>query len=767
MTSPAPTKPGIMAALSGGRITRALLFVTVLAALLGLFILGDLSGLVDVAPGQRSPRTVISNIDFDFEDQTATAAAREEAAATVPTVWRSNLDGIANSWRRISRLLDRLNLKTVEDAVERWNESSRYALTVEEARPLAAFAVKRSNVEAAHRLLDSIVNATIIADRAEVEAVLGDQHNQMAVEPGERTVHVEDVLTPADALQLFESQLLTAVPVAGSCRAAWRQLAADALQFNVRFDRDETQRRKAAARESVQPKRRVISHGQTIVYQGQEVTEQAVDTLRAYKAELNRVQPPEARRMELYGQALLVLVVLLACCGYLWSNHPQTLRDTRQLLLLVLLALLNLAVVKALMIFCSRTVLVPFAVAQFAIPMAVSPLLVGVLLQPSLGVFMTVFVSVFTAILAGNSFPMLITGLVSGFAGVYFTQQMRRRSRLIRAGVAITIAELLCIGSLAAMTQTHISSDTVLGQALAGLVNGVFTVFLASGLLPICEHLFSVTTDIRLLELSDLNHPLLKKLCLTAPGTYHHSLVVANLSESAAEAIDANPVLARVCAYYHDIGKVNQPEFFSENQTPGTNAHDRLAPTESFHIIAEHVRLGEEMARKHHLNPPIIDVIREHHGTTLVYSIFHKARQLAKEATEVVRPFSANQIAPAVTAPREEDFRYAGPKPQTRESAIISLADAVESAARSLRNPTPESVRALVKEIIVRRLQDGQLDQSDLTLHQLHIVAERFTSTLCNMLHTRVAYPKDESAAPANQPQQSPAPPADQQGKIA
>ncbi len=751
--------------LNRSRFVRVLLFAATFLALMGLFVLGDLSGLVDLSAGQRSPRTVISNIDFDFQDTTATAAERDRAAAAVPPVWQLNLENFENSWRRITLLAERLAAGRAQEALDRWNESSLYKLSSDEAAAFARFVYYRDRLPKAERLLRAVAGAGIAPGRPEVEFTLSGENKQIIIAPAEQAADAASLRTMAEAVQVFEIQLVALLPDARPALVAWRQLAADALQGNLRFDREKTKLRQDARRKEVQPVLLHIALGQAIVFQGQEVTGQSLELLRAYNTEITHLRPPEARRIELYGRALLMLVALLASCGYLWSNHPTTFHDTRQLLLLAILAVMNLALVKGMMVLCSRTGLVSFAVAQFAIPTALAPLLAGVLLLPSLGVFMAVFVSVFTALMASDSFPLLITGMVSGFVGVYFTQHMRRRSQLVRAGAAVAVAELLCIGSLAAMT--HVPADTVMSQAAAGLLNGLLTIFLASGLLPVCEFVFHITTDIRLLEFSDLNHPLLKKLCFTAPGTYHHSLVVANLAERAAEAVGANPLLARVCAYYHDIGKTSQPHYFAENQTPGENPHDRLSPAASFQILLEHVRLGKELAMKYRLSQPIVDAIAQHHGTTLATSFYHKARKAAQDAATVVRPLNAGQSAPK--PPLESDFRYNHPKPDSRESAIISLADAVESAARSLPNAAPKKVRAMVEQIITGRFEDGQLDECSLTIHELRVITDHFTQTLLNMLHTRIAYPQDETpaSAAADQPQQPPASSADPQSKVA
>jgi putative nucleotidyltransferase with HDIG domain len=265
------------------------------------------------------------------------------------------------------------------------------------------------------------------------------------------------------------------------------------------------------------------------------------------------------------------------------------------------------------------------------------------------------------------------------------------------------------------------------------------------GALPILEHLFQITTDISWLEGSDLNHPLLRRMTIEAPGTYHHSLVVANLAEAAGEAIGANATLCRVCSYFHDVGKLVKPEYFTENMNFERNPHDDLAPTMSALIIIAHVKEGVDLALKHKLNQQIIDVIQEHHGTSLVFYFYKRALQQHEDARAGGKIMKMREDD--IPEVREESFRYGGPKPQTKESAIISLADMVESASRSLEKPTPQKIEQLVTELIAQRISDRQLDECDLTLGELRIIAERFRFTLMTMLHTRIAYPKPDSKA--------------------
>jgi putative nucleotidyltransferase with HDIG domain len=280
-------------------------------------------------------------------------------------------------------------------------------------------------------------------------------------------------------------------------------------------------------------------------------------------------------------------------------------------------------------------------------------------------------------------------------------------------------------------------------QSGLAIGNGIVTATIVGGILPILESLFRITTDISWLEASDLNHPLLRRMTIEAPGTYHHSLVVANLAEAAAEAIGANGTLCRVCSYFHDVGKLVKPEYFTENMNYERNPHDDLAPTMSALIIIAHVKEGVDLALKHNLSRRIIDIIQEHHGTSLVYYFYKRALQQQEDARAGGKIMKMREDdIPEVS---EENFRYAGPKPQTKESAIISLADMVESASRSLEKPTPQKIEQLVTDLIAQRVADRQLDECDLTLAELNTISERFRFTLMTMLHTRIAYPKHDT----------------------
>src|SRR5213595_490277 len=427
---------------------------------------------------------------------------------------------------------------------------------------------------------------------------------------------------------------------------------------------------------------------------------------------------------------VIALLFFLIALMMLWINQPRTFSQNSRILLVFGVMLVQLALTKFIYVLCSSGVLrLQTDMTELLTPFALAPLLLSVLLGRNHGLYAAVFVSLWSSVLFGKiDAPLLVTGMISGFTAVYLTLQVRRRSKLVRAGLGVGVAIWILsltfgfIGPINLFPPTANDWPMIGLQSAFAIGNGIVTATIVGGVIPMFEPLFQITTDISWLEASDLNHPLLRRMTIEAPGTYHHSLVVANLAEAAAEAIGANATLCRVCAYFHDVGKLVKPDYFTENMSFERNPHEDLAPTMSALIIIAHVKEGVDLALKHKLNQRIIDIIQEHHGTSLVYYFYKRAQEM-----------------------HEESFRYSGPKPQTKESAIVSLADAVESASRSLEKPTPAKIEQLVNDIIDQRISDHQLDECDLTLRDVRVIAERFRFTLMTMLHSRIAYPKQET----------------------
>jgi putative nucleotidyltransferase with HDIG domain len=449
---------------------------------------------------------------------------------------------------------------------------------------------------------------------------------------------------------------------------------------------------------------------------------------------------------------VIALLILATAITQLWINQPKTFAQNSRILLVFGLIFVQLAVTKLVLVLCNSgnyRILTP-QMGGLITPYAFAAMVLSVLLGRHHGLFGAVFASIWSSVLFGPiDAPLLVTSLISGFTAVSLTLQVRRRSKLIRAGLGVGLAIwalALTFGWIGPINLFSVTGNDwrMIGlQSAYAIGNGIITAMIVGGALPILEHLFQVTTDISWLEAADLNHPLLRRMTIEAPGTYHHSLVVANLAEAAAEAIGANATLCRVCAYFHDVGKLVKPDYFTENMNFERNPHDDLAPTMSALIIIAHVKEGVDLALKHKLNHRIIDIIQEHHGTSLVYYFYQRALQQQADARAGGKIM--NMRAEDIPDVREESFRYSGPKPQTKESAIVSLADIVESASRSLEKPTPQKIEQLVNELIEERIADGQLDECDLTLGDLRVIAERFRFTLMTMLHSRIAYPKPES----------------------
>jgi len=357
----------------------------------------------------------------------------------------------------------------------------------------------------------------------------------------------------------------------------------------------------------------------------------------------------------------------------------------------------------------------------FCIPVCGVSLLVTVLFNDlQLSFLMTVLSGIFAGIIAGGSLALAVLFITGGLFAAVLVYKTRRRSRIITSGLIAGLIQVICLFIIDKFKFYSFTRYNYL------MLNNLFSSIFVVGALPIFEYLFKVVTNISLLELTDFNHPLLKRMVLEAPGTYHHSLIVGNLSEAAAEAVGANPLLARVGAYYHDIGKIDKSEYFSENQLPETSKHEALAPSMSKMIIMNHVKEGVELAKRYKLNPVIRDFITQHHGTSLVFYFYKKAVEGVKTSEDV----------------EEDVFRYPGPKPQTKEAAIVLLADSVEAATRSLTEPIPTKIDEVVHKIINNKFIDGQLDECDLTLKDLEKIADVFIHILGGIYHARIAYPE-------------------------
>jgi hypothetical protein len=367
------------------------------------------------------------------------------------------------------------------------------------------------------------------------------------------------------------------------------------------------------------------------------------------------------------------------------------------------------------------------------IPSAIAPMLITILIRRNAGLFVAFLFSLLNTFFFGASFEVFLSSLLCGYSAVYFSHQIRKRTDILFSCFIVSAIGLSCSLLLKGLVGTNTENILTLISYAIGF--GLFNSFVVTSLLPIFEWMFERTTNISLLELSDLNHPLLREMSMEAAGTYQHSMMVGNLAEAAAEAIGANPLLARVMAYYHDIGKLTKSEYFIENYNRlEFDPHVYLTPSMSALVIISHVKDGTDLAQKHNLPQPIVDAIQQHHGTSLVYFFYMRAKKLLKEDPNSKPDAEAD----------EQSFRYPGPIPQTKEIAIISLADIIESSSRTLKKPTPQSIEKHIHEIVDKKVQEGHLNDSQLTFNDLKKIKDRFAIVLKTMLHARIEYPKDE-----------------------
>ncbi|MBM3243916.1 MAG: HDIG domain-containing protein [Candidatus Omnitrophica bacterium] len=379
--------------------------------------------------------------------------------------------------------------------------------------------------------------------------------------------------------------------------------------------------------------------------------------------------------------------------------------------------LINISLV-FLIIFTAGYLILRNNLALYLIPFSLGAMLL-VLLFSSLELSMAISLAAAISLssISKPSSQLIILFMISSILSATLIRGARKRNTIIQAGIITGLFQ-------AAVFILTRNNEASLSQATYFLVNGLICSIIVLGVLPIFEYLFGAITNISLLELADSHHPLLERLIQEAPGTYHHSLIVGNLSESASKAIGANALLSRVGAYYHDIGKLQKPGYFSENQNGNSNKHDDLSPEMSKLVIMKHVREGVDLAKEYKLNPALIDFIEQHHGKSLVYYFYLRALENPKEDQQV----------------EEEGYRYPGPKPKSKETAIVLLADSVEAAVRSLKEPNPQAIEGLVHKVINNKFIDGQLDECDLKLKDLEKISAVFIKLLCGIYHSRESY---------------------------
>ncbi|HET6381029.1 MAG TPA: HDIG domain-containing protein [candidate division Zixibacteria bacterium] len=680
---------------------RAVLVALALAAALwAVLTVNVTTGQVNLQVGDVAPEDIRAPFAKSFVSESETEERREEAAAAVPDVYvpiaprpdirEDQLRAFDSRVRIITAVLNRRDSGSLA-ADEVAPELDRVAPELSSAQVEQLAAMPQTTwervAEAGRTVLDDVLAGSIREDRlADVRAMVRS--------------NITNELAPAERELAGDLAALYVVP-------------------NEQYSEEETEAARRAAREAVDPVVISVQQGETIVRTGERIEPLHVETLE--ELGLTREQT-EVSTLAANGLIAALIAVLLV--AFLWRFEPEIWFRNRSLLLFGL-ALVVTAV--ALRLAADRTLWV------YVVPAAATVLLTAILLDGAAGMAMAVTLAVLAGVMNRDALLPATYVLAGGIVSVVAIVGAERLNAFVRAGILLALTNVTVLLAFHLLDQRDVTA--ILQGIMAGGVNAGLSVVLAVGSFAVLGNLFGIMTVFELLELANPSNRLLRRLLLETPGTYHHSVMVGNLAERAAETIGADPLLARVAAYYHDIGKMKNPLAFIENQAGSRNIHDDLTAEVSARIIASHIRDGIDLAYEHGLPVQVIGFIPQHHGTSVMSYFYGKALREVGGREDLVN---------------RDLFRYPGPKPQSREAAILMLADGVEASVRSLDDKDEASIRAMVDRIVDARVEDGQLDDADLTLKNIAQIKEAFVQQLLGMYHSRIKYP--DNVVPIEQP---------------
>lgn len=735
------------------RPVRALAFIAVCVTSAALMT--DFAAAPDVrlAVGEVSTYDVVAPIAYTFRDQDSTQARQSAAEQQVKPVFEADLTAQRRIENRIHQAFDMARRRAAaspgrsghgRDAEQEQLLSDFVAaldlkVTAEELRPFADSGYAQDAEELAIELLGVAMRRHIIDDRSDlplpaqplaVRNLLGGQEVDETVLEDYGQIRTAEEAGQAVSLYVVERFSASRRPEVVKAAAA---VARGGIRPNLRFDPVLTGQRQASARDAVPPVDVQVRRGTRIVRAGDVVSASQVQMLEALASAYHG-----GGRLVFGTWLAYVAMVVLTVLGFARATIRKFAPRDAEVYAMGGVLVAVLAVARLLAIAAASWVLPgldPSALALL-VPVAAGAMVVRVLVNSESALVWTIVASLCSAAMSDQGALSAVYYLLSSLAAAAGVGQARERLALVRAGFQ---AGLLGAGAVVLMALARSQGPggdaipdprTVLVLVSIAFAGGFLHAALALLAIPAFE-LFGFTTDYRLLELSNLNHPLLRQLMLRAPGTYHHSVIVGSLSEAACEAIGANALLARVACYFHDIGKGLKPQYFVENQRESGNRHDRLSPEHSAQLIIHHVIEGAALAEKYKLPKPIVDQIFMHHGTGLIQYFYARAREQAGPDDVI----------------DESRFRYPGPKPDSREAGVIMLADKVEAACRTIKDPSEPRIRAMIQQIINSVMTDGQLEQCPLTLKELYQIADSFTMVLLGIYHHRIEYPSTAAIA--------------------
>ncbi|MFC1798414.1 HD family phosphohydrolase [Thermodesulfobacteriota bacterium] len=739
-----------------------------LAAITVIFTVILSPNLVRVNPtyylGDVVDRDIKAPKDFFVEDVQATEANRREAVARILTVYDHDVTLVSKLTRRVNSAFEQVR-EAVENEKKKVGEMSEGTegiildTATRQKRIQALMRNKKAEFEKAmgitvskgaytilvkdrfaaetptfiNRILSEILGTGVVTNK---DILLREADSGITL----RSVESKDEIVVKGLKQFYGlDQALTMVRVIGQPllkkhNYTLRNLIVDfvqqLIQPNITLNKSETEERKKAAIAEIKPVLHLIKAGEMILREGERVTD--VHLLKLKKLQV------DSRKDQLVassGSAAIIILCLLLTTYVLYANRQaRDAPDHNKNLLFLAFMLVVFLLLARISASVSETMLrnFPYAitvsVVSFAIPLAAGAMSVCLFLGLNVALPFALVLAVSTAFIFQNRFELFVYFLISSTMAAYWIQDCKERKVFITAGLKLGFLNIVLTAAINFYMQSAFGIQLLWNCAFA-LMGGIGAGIITAGIAPMIEIAFGYKTDSTLLELANLDRPILRKLMIEAPGTYHHSVIVGSLVEAAASEINAKPLLAKVCGYYHDVGKIKQPLYFIENQSVGKNKHDKLAPSMSSLILIAHIKNGVEIARENRLGQEIIHTIRQHHGTSLIRYFYEKAKQLKGE--------DAVDIG---------NFRYPGPKPQTKEAGLVMLADVVEAALRTLENPTPSRIQGQVQNLINKVFSDGQLDNCELTLKDLDNIAKSFNKILNGIYHHRIEYTESSAA---------------------
>ncbi len=723
------------------RLVWLLIFAAVWAVCVAVLIFPmeeDLS--IKFLENQQATSTVFADFDFSYVDSEKTRIRRENAMGEEPLIYRIDVQSTENSLNLVSEFFQqfekRASIKDGEiyNSIPENNASVIVSSLSNEAVSTLSIILQTQDKrkmflnEIEGILSKGVFNSDEFKQKSPFTLRIIDEKGRLrkkSLKSSEMPVPFEASMEVARNISKYYSP-----ENRKSIEQAVRSIGAELISPNLVFDPENTEQMRKSAEESVSPVKIEVKRGNAIIEKGKIISKEDIQCFQAYRDKQESLKDSRLFWKNLINVSAICLLLMLLNGIYLYYIHPEVVKSNQKLALVGTVVIISL-VMNTLSIKMFQTMGSAFnfppVMAASVLPLAMTSVILSVMIGLRSAVYAGLFVSLIVSIQMNYSFHVLISGLiVSVIAGIAVRHSMNHRSYFLRGALAVC----LVVPPIEALHLWNLSekNDLIALSIAFSILTGILVAALSLALIFILEIIFQISTDMSLIILCDYNHPLLKRLQLEAPGTYHHSIVVSTLAEQAANDISANAIRARVCSLFHDIGKLTTPEYFIENNLGEESKHDDLNPRMSSLVILNHVKDGVDLAIKYKLRKIIRDAIEQHHGTDLVMYFYQRAVDEGRDSD---------------TSVAEIDYRYPGPLPHDKEVVIVSLADSCEAASRSLQKPSPAKIDSLVWEIFRKRIRDGQLNDANLTFGELSKIRQSFVKTLTTMMHGRVTYPKD------------------------